>query len=497
MKDNSLAVPDVVEPSPTARSVRVLPAERRMILVAGDVVLVGFAALATAHLTWQVDPVAGKWLPATSWNLALAVVLLALVGVTGAQHLGVALRLRTALPGLVVATVGTAISYLTAFFIVGRPIFTLGRKQPLDFAHLPITDPPRLAPAAFLVISLGLLILWRGILARLLAADALRHRALVVGAGASARRLLADLREIPHHYLLLGLVDDDPAKAEVTIGELGVVSDRRGLVETATRLGVQEVILATTGTLHAEMLEELIRCWELGIAVRPMPAVYEELTGRVPVQHLGQKWFLAPFWNKVGLPGLEAAAKRLLDLVIGAIGLVVTLLLTPWIALAIRVEGRGPIFYVQERLGRAGRPFQLVKFRSMRPDAELDGEARWASRGDPRITLVGSMLRRTRLDELPQFWNVVRGDMSIVGPRPERASFIARLEQEIPFYRMRLAVKPGMTGWAQIRYPYGNTVEDALRKLEYDLYYVKHYGLSLDLVIVVRTVGVVLTFRGS
>jgi lipopolysaccharide/colanic/teichoic acid biosynthesis glycosyltransferase len=176
------------------------------------------------------------------------------------------------------------------------------------------------------------------------------------------------------------------------------------------------------------------------------------------------------------------------------VGLVI---LFPFVALAIYLNDPGPIFYRQERTGRRGQSFYLLKFRSMITDAEKYGKAVWATQDDPRITRVGKFLRLTRIDELPQIWNVLKGDMSIVGPRPERPVFIAQLQEEIPFYRMRLSVKPGLTGWAQINYRYGSTVEDAIKKLEYDLYYIKHQSLLLDVLIILRTIKVVLLFRGQ
>jgi lipopolysaccharide/colanic/teichoic acid biosynthesis glycosyltransferase len=184
-------------------------------------------------------------------------------------------------------------------------------------------------------------------------------------------------------------------------------------------------------------------------------------------------------------------------LLVAIIGLVITLVLFPFIAGAIYLNSPGPILYTQERSGRAGRRFKIIKFRSMVPDAEQEGEAIWATQNDDRVTGVGKFLRLTRLDELPQLINVLKGEMSIVGPRPERPEFIDHLQEEIPFYRARLSVKPGLTGWAQVQYRYGSTVQDALIKLEYDLYYIKYRSLPLDLLIILRTIRVMLTFKGT
>jgi lipopolysaccharide/colanic/teichoic acid biosynthesis glycosyltransferase len=184
-------------------------------------------------------------------------------------------------------------------------------------------------------------------------------------------------------------------------------------------------------------------------------------------------------------------------LLIAGVGLLVFGLILPILALIIKLDSPGPVFYRQPRSGRAGRPFQVLKLRSMRMDAERDGQARWALPNDKRVTRVGRFLRSSRLDEAPQLLNVLKGEMSFIGPRPERPEFIAQLQQEIPFYRTRLVVRPGLTGWAQVNYRYASSVEDALVKLQYDLYYVKHQSVYLDLVILLKTIGVVLTMRGT
>lgn len=228
-----------------------------------------------------------------------------------------------------------------------------------------------------------------------------------------------------------------------------------------------------------------------------MPAVYEEVLGRVPVEHLGQKWFLAPLWSNGNLPTVYRGAKRLIDVVIAVLGLGFLLALLPLIVLGNWLGSHGPLFYSQQRVGKGGRVFRIFKLRSMVPDAEQDGEAVWAKDNDPRITAIGRLLRRTRIDELPQLLNVLKGEMTIVGPRPERPQFVEELDKQIPFYRTRLSVKPGLTGWAQIKHPYGNSVQDALVKLQYDLYYIKRRSLFLDMLIMLRTFKVMLSFRGT
>jgi exopolysaccharide biosynthesis polyprenyl glycosylphosphotransferase len=231
----------------------------------------------------------------------------------------------------------------------------------------------------------------------------------------------------------------------------------------------------------------------------PMLMLYEQISGRIPVEHVGEN-----LWAHVLAPpphvlahNFFRLAKRLVDVLMSFVVMLLFLLLLPLLALAIKIDSRGPVFYKQTRLGRGGRPFQIIKLRTMRMDAESASGPRWAQRGDPRITRLGRILRRTRLDEIPQIINVLRGEMSIVGPRPERPEFVDMLTTEIPFYRARLVVKPGLTGWAQVRYRYGSSVEDALRKLQYDLYYIRHQSFLLDLLIMFLTVATVVLFKGT
>ena len=227
-----------------------------------------------------------------------------------------------------------------------------------------------------------------------------------------------------------------------------------------------------------------------------MSQVYEDVLRRVPVRHLESGWLFSSFVEAVRSKDASQIAKRTLDLFGAGVGLVTLAALTPIIMLAIWLDSGRPVFFRQRRVGRGGAPFNLIKFRTMVQDAEAGGPPRWAEHRDPRVTRVGRFLRWTRLDELPNVVNVLRGEMSLVGPRPERPEFVAQLEREIPFYRTRLLVRPGLTGWAQVNCPYGDSVDGAVEKLEFDLYYVKHRSLFFDIWILVRTVGTVVALRG-
>jgi lipopolysaccharide/colanic/teichoic acid biosynthesis glycosyltransferase len=228
-----------------------------------------------------------------------------------------------------------------------------------------------------------------------------------------------------------------------------------------------------------------------------MPVVYEELLGRVPIRLLEADWILRSFVDENQKSGFYEAGKRLLDLLGGIIGVVFFLLVLPFISLAIFIDSGRPIFYSQMRAGRGAQPYTIFKFRTMRQDAEADGRPQWAREDDKRATRVGRFLRKTHLDELPQFINVLRGEMSLVGPRAERPELIELFQRHVPFYRARLLVKPGITGWAQINYGYASTIEETVVKLEYDLYYIKHRNLLLDFVILLRTPATMFSFQGQ
>ncbi len=336
-----------------------------------------------------------------------------------------------------------------------------------------------------LVTALGVFVMavltWRLAFNYFAADPHLQERVLIVGTGPSAQVLA---REMAHQqdfgYQLVGMVDqsDDQALHRM-------IADRRidrivvGLADRRGRLPIDEL-------LHAKLS---------GVRVEEATTTYERLTGKILLDDLKPSWLI--FSDGFRASRITRFVKRIIDLSMSLIGFVLSAPLMALTALAIRLESDGPILYTQERIGENGRLFTVYKFRSMRIDAEHDGEPVWARDGDERITRVGRVIRVARLDELPQFWNVVRGDMSFVGPRPERPYFVDQLSRQIPFYQQRHAVKPGLTGWAQVKYQYGSSVEDAMEKLRYDLYYIKHMSIFFDLTIVLDTVKVILFGKGA
>ncbi len=300
----------------------------------------------------------------------------------------------------------------------------------------------------------------------------------------------------PPPFYLVGLIDDDRTKQGEMIQGAEVLGGSHDLLSVIEREAVSDVIVAIMGEMQGSMFQALLDAQEKGVEIVRMPVAYEELLNRLPIEHLEADWILRSFVDQVRVSGMYQIAKRLLDVAGGLVGLALFALMYPWIASAILIESGRPILFYQERLGRGGHIFHVLKLRTMHQDAEADGEAHWAEEGDPRATAVGRILRKAHLDEFPQFWNVLKGQMSLVGPRPERPELVDELEQEIPFYRARLLVKPGITGWAQINYGKGASVEGSAEKLEYDLYYIKHRNLLLDLWIILRTIGAVIGLRG-
>ena len=349
---------------------------------------------------------------------------------------------------------------------------------------------------------------WRATYAGALTHPALLQTALVIGAGRAGSALVREIAAIGADeanghpmsgYRLLGLIDDDPAKQGRDIGGVRVLGTGQDLLRLVQLLHPDELVVAVSDPerVRDDLFQDILTCWEAGISVTTMFELYERLLTRVPVEYVGHRLHaVLPLSYPAGYR-LYLVARRGVELAIAVVGCLAMLHLIPVVWLANRWLCPGDLFYRQERVGKGGRTFRIIKFRSMIMDAEKGCGAVWARRGDSRITPVGRVLRKARLDEIPQFWNVLKGDMSLIGPRPERPEFVERLAHEVPFYRVRHAVKPSITGWAQVRYGYGASTEDALTKLQYDLFYIKHQGFYLDLLIVLRSVQVVLGMRGQ
>ncbi len=354
--------------------------------------------------------------------------------------------------------------------------------------------------AAYFLFTIVPLLVGRGIYYLVLSQPIFRRRVLVIGAGRAGRTIAeALLKHGEGTYDLVGFVDDDPSKQNTFLHILNttfqVLGSRDSLASLVLQRHISTLVLAITHAMDGRLLQVLMDCLERGVEVIPMPVLYEEITGRVPIEHVGDNWYVAMPISHPLTRTFNRMIKRGMDIVLASLGLLFLLPFVPFIALAIYLDSPGPIFYTQWRVGQGGRLFKAYKFRSMVPDAEKDRPV-WARKNDPRVTRVGRILRKTHVDEFPQFLNILKGEMSAVGPRPERPEFVEELAKEISFYRVRHAVKPGMAGWALVKYGYASSKEDAAIKLEYDLYYIKHWSPWFDLIILAKTVIDTITFGG-
>ena len=462
---------------------RLPPAERRVVLILGDVLVSGLALLISLYFWGARD----NWLDFSLtflrerppyWFYLLPVGwFLLLVELYDLRRAG---RRKDTLAGVALAALAGLGVYLLVFFLS------------------PKGSLPRFSVAVFIIAETVLTLAWRFTYISVFSAPQFLRRVLIVGAGRAGSTLATVIKEIwPPPFYLTGLIDDDPQKIGTEVAKVPVLGGCRDLMRIVQEQQITDLILAISGEMKEDLFEALINAEEKGLTVKTMPIVYEELLGRVPIFLLQSDWILRSFFDHVHASEFYEALKRLLDIVGSLVGGLFFLLFLPVGAMAILLDDGFPIFYTQERLGKSGDLYKIIKFRTMRKDAERDGRARMATENDQRVTWVGRILRKSHLDELPQFINVLRGDMSLVGPRAERPELVDELQEHVPFYRARLLVKPGLTGWAQVNFGYASNVADTGVKLEYDLYYIKHRNLLLDFLILVRTVGTVIGLRGQ
>ena len=325
-----------------------------------------------------------------------------------------------------------------------------------------------------------------------------RERLLLVGTGHSAVVLARELfeRRSELGVEIVGFVDPDPSAIGTPLINPGIIGTIDDIPDIVERRNVDRVVVSLADARGKLPMDRLLDMKLAGVSFDHLASVYEEYTGKIAVENLRPSWLIfSPGFKK---SRWLSAGKRLLDVIAAVIGLVLAAPIMVLVAAAVRLTSVGPLLYHQRRVGLDGRTFMVHKFRSMRDDAEAATGPVWAAKdGDPRLTLVGGFLRRSRLDELPQLWNVLRGEMAFVGPRPERPEFVSELTRQIPYYGQRHVVRPGLTGWAQVRYSYGASKEDALEKLQYDLYYIKNLSIAFDLFVILSTIKIVVLRRGT
>lgn len=412
----------------------------------------------------------------------------------GATIFAVVMALMYAIAGLyrpVSIPLLSAVGRIAFCLLVGGYLTSLSLRIVADRGYV-----EQLLPAAIAYLAVGLVFVHCGLY--FMRRVRTYPRVLIVGTGPEALTLASDLTSSGRNLRnVVGLypTSDDSDAFGAAAGQR-VFSRQQSISELVSRYRVQEIIVAVREQRGGGVpMDELLACRIRGIPVLDLAAYSEKTRSEVPIDSLKGSWLVYGHGFVQGR--VRQLLKRVFDIVCSMVLLV---LLSPVIFLAmiaVKLESPGPVIYRQERVGLGGRAFMCLKLRSMRNDAEKDGVARWASKNDPRVTRVGSFMRKTRIDELPQLWNVLVGEMSLVGPRPERPGFVEELKREIPFYEIRHTVKPGVTGWAQVRYHYGATMEDARRKHQFDLYYVKNNSLVLDLLVLIETVSVIVFREGQ
>ncbi len=470
---------------PRANSWQLRVSERRTLLLIGDLTI-ALASLGISLYYWGTSErfmgfsaeFLQKRVPGWFYFLPLVwlILMVELYDVHRASDWGRTIR------GVALAAIMGLVLYLALYFYYVEP-----SKAML----------PRRGVASFLVTVSVLTLLWRRLYIQVFTAPQFMRRVLLVGGGKSGEMLLnviAGLKTKP--FALIGIIDDDHRKLGNLVGGCQVIGSSEQLMRLVQENNISEIVVAITGEMLGGMFQALLDAQEVGVDIVRMPTVYEELLGRVPILVLETNWILRSFVDELRVSSFYLLVKRLLDILGGLVGSLAMLVLLPFISLLVFIDDGLPIFYSQTRCGRGGQPYQIMKFRTMRRDAEADGQPRWAREDDERATRVGRLLRKTHLDELPQFLNVLRGEMSLVGPRAERPEMVTYFQKHIPFYRARLLVKPGITGWAQINYGYASTIEETVTKLEFDLYYIKHRSLVMDFICLLRTPSMVFGFRG-
>lgn len=444
--------------------------ERRCLLAAGDA-LAAFGWMIAGYEAWRVlaHPKAGNmgqipW----AWVIGASLFWLLVSWLAGGYDLDRADRFRSAARTTVTTALVVLVAALAAYYIFlktyPRPALTL------VLIALPVT-----------------VLLWRATYALTLRRPASATRLLVIGDAAICEALMTVASTRADYFRVVGFVSDGASGPSC----LGNIED---LQRVADRYRVHRIVVAPSRSASAHLIEPLCACMERGIEVVDFNAAYEEIAEKVAVDQVDDSW-LGALPTRSNVSSLQESAMRLLDVLGALVGLLLSVVIAPPIMLAMLVDSGWPLIYRQRRVGQGGRTFTMYKFRSMRTDAEAGG-AQWAVRRDCRATRSGKVLRRTHLDELPQLWNVIRGDMSLVGPRPERVEFTGELAAELPFYRLRLTVRPGLTGLKQIRVGYAGTTEEHLEVLRHDLYYIKHRSVALNVLIMARTFGSVLGMDG-
>jgi len=383
------------------------------------------------------------------------------------------------------------------FIRLGRAIFSGAVLLSLVSYAFPIIHIDRGVLLGFGPVVFCTLLLWRRMYLWIDSQKKFSERVLILGTGVEAQQIAIEaLSRLPLGFHIVGFLGESRAEVGRALVNTAIIGTTQDLVASVEKQKISRIVVALDDRRGRLPVDELLSCRLRGVRVEEGFDFFERLTGRLPVASLRPSSLV--FSDGFRKPRALHAAKRTVEVLFAGLGLVVTMPLLAIIAIVIRLDSRGSVLYFQERIGEGGEIFSVIKYRTMRIDAEAGSGPVWATTGeDPRVTAVGRWLRRLRLDELPQLWNVLRGEMSFVGPRPERSHFVEQLRRVVPYYDERHRVKPGITGWAQVKFRYGSTIEDAEEKLQYDLYYVKHMSLMFDIVILLETAKVMILGKGA
>ncbi|MFH1611656.1 MAG: sugar transferase [bacterium] len=442
-----------------------MPNRKKIVLIIGDILFLYLSLLATLLLRYGTNFSSVTWQQHLWPFTIIYLIWLVVFYVDGLYELTRArnnVRFYSALFQTLIINTGLAIAFF--YFI---PYFGIAPKTNL-FLNL--------------IIFVLLFSVWRQLYNHSLKSSTLANNVLIIG----ENKEIEQIKEIARQNPQLGY----QIIQQIRVSDIQTPFD---LLEIASQKNIKTIVTAINPHQNNRLVRSLYQCLPLKISFSDLPSFYERILGKIPVSSIGEMWFLENLTESQ--KNFYEAIKRLYDIIGAIIFGLISLPFYPFISLAIKFDSAGPIFYKQRRIGLDGQIFNVIKFRSMTQDAEKDG-VKWANQQDNRVTRIGRFMRKTRIDELPQVWNILMGQMSLIGPRPERIEFVQQLENEIPYYQIRHIVRPGLTGWAQVNFHYGASVEDSIEKLQYELYYIKHRSLILDLSIVLKTINIVLRGKG-
>lgn len=472
----------IFAPTQSKRRLQLRISERRIVMVVGDI-LISIVAIFAAFAIWAY---VGEFaydtaflLSQFAWFFVLSGLWLLLANANGYYEFSIAADFPASFQRLILINLQLILIYVVVFFFSDRDAL------------------PRLFIFYYSLISFGLMFIWRLFNPALIGWASEERRILIVGTDWAAKTIIETLREYAGNaYNLVGVISETVTE-EQYLADVEIKGTGHDLLDVVKSENITEIIITSTRDLPGEIFQAVMDSYEHGIVITPMPILYERITERVPVEHVGDNWAVVLPISGTSVFNPYPFLKRIFDILLALFGFILFIPIFPFIALSIYLDSPGSIFYSQTRVGLNGKHYRIYKLRSMEPNAEEKTGAVFAQKNDMRVTQVGKFMRKTRLDELPQLWNILKGEMSMIGPRPERPEHVQRLQEKIPFYRTRHIVRPGVTGWAQIRYGYGANDEDALVKLQYDLYYIRHQSLLLDFGILIRTIGKVLKMSGQ